>query len=268
MNGAPGVVIFVNSGGARVRPMSDKVVKIRTKFDKEAEFVQPGRAVTISAHVDRYLVIGKADDAQWEKYGIKVKAEENMIKLEPGHRLMHGGELRTVISVTDKKAILCNDAGQEFTEKRSVNQIFFTDISTGLMHIFNEQERASHLQTFLATRKAPEQSGEQQQTGAEENDGDMSKKAKATKGKAGKNGASKSTTKAASNGEGRKDFIWGLLDGKLTKREITDKVIAKFGGDKAAILKRVNDAPFYMRKAGLEPAWKDEPSSKADAKKD
>jgi len=55
----------------------------------------------------------------------------------------------------------------------------------------------------------------------------------------------------------QKDYIWSQLDGSKTKAEIAIKVGEKFGTDMKTALKRVNDAPFYMRKAGLNPIWKE-----------
>ena len=56
----------------------------------------------------------------------------------------------------------------------------------------------------------------------------------------------------------RVKLIDSMLDGTFTKREITAAVIKAHGGDEKAVLKLVNDRPFYMRKAGLKPAWKAE----------
>jgi hypothetical protein len=64
LDGGTVVVLMVNGSGARVRSMANKTVKIRTRFDKEAEFVQPNRAFTISKHIERSLVVGKATEQQ------------------------------------------------------------------------------------------------------------------------------------------------------------------------------------------------------------
>lgn len=260
-NGSICLVISVNDSCARIRPMTEKIVRIKTRFDKETEFVAPGAIIAISAHVDRYLVIGKATDAQWQQYNKQPKKEDKMIQLEVGDQLMHGGELRTVISVTEKKAVLGNLAGQEFSEKRKVNELLFTDSATNVLCRFNEEQRAKHITDFLAARKAPPAGEEQtkQISGAEQNEDSMSSKKNATK----KNGKSNGKPAAkATNGEARrKDLIWSLLDGKLTKDQIADKVLAKFPGDRETVLKRINDAPFYMRKAGLKPAWKEKESA-------
>lgn len=54
----------------------------------------------------------------------------------------------------------------------------------------------------------------------------------------------------------QKGYIWSQLDGSKTKKEICAAVVKKFGTDAETAAKRINDAPFYMRKAGLKPAWK------------
>lgn len=96
------------------------------------------------------------------------------------------------------------------------------------------------------------------------------KKGKATKAKADKKaktpakGAKKAAAKPAKKTDAapvvrseQKEYIWSQLDGSKTKKEICAVVVKKFGTDEATALKRINDAPFYMRKAGLKPAWKE-----------
>lgn len=195
MNGAPGIVISCNESCARVQPMVENVVKIRTRFDKETEFVRPGQPISISACMDRSLVIGRATEQQWEKYCKKKPAEVKTQSPEP----------QTVPPA--------------------------------------EQEQTTN-------------------GGAQTETKQMSKK-QATKGSKKKAAASK--TNGTGRDSARKDFIWSLLDGAHTKEEITDQTVKKFGGDRATILKRVNDAPFYMRKAGLKPAWKEKEKASATA---
>jgi uncharacterized membrane protein YkoI len=56
----------------------------------------------------------------------------------------------------------------------------------------------------------------------------------------------------------RVKLIDSMLDGTFTKREITAAVIKDHGGKEKSVLKLVNDRPFHMRKAGLNPSWKKE----------
>lgn len=149
---------------------------------------------------DRILERGKISELE----KLKTKGWK-MITLELGDRLIHGGELRTVVVVTDKTATLGNERGEEFEEVRRVNEFYFTDPKDKSFRRLNEQERADNLERFLVERKPP--TGEtEKNSGAEK---------KETKVKA------KKEKKVKTNGEVKKERKGGLFGSSICRVAMT-----------------------------------------------
>lgn len=154
------------------------------------------------------------------------------IRLEPGDQLMHGGEERTVVQVTDRRALLESAAGEQVWEKRVVSDFYFERNGTVLR--FDEAERAKHLENFLASRKpkaaGSEPIGQITDNNTETTENDMAKKSKSKK--AVKPKAAKA--KAATNGKETQPEIMGFRVRAVMRK------LGKSGADSeqvAAILK-------------------------------
>lgn len=125
---------------------------------------------SIPTELPRNLVVESRGEAGLRELR-RAKAERHRageIKVEPGDVLCHGGELRTVVSVTDTGCVLGNLGGQEFPDTRWLNE-FLCQCPGHPPKRLNEQERADNLKNFLATRQPPVAAGNGNQR---RNDGD------------------------------------------------------------------------------------------------
>ena len=168
------------------------------------------------------------------------KLKHGMVALEPGDRMCHGGQVRTVISVTDKTALLGNLDGQEFTEERNVNEFLFTDCKTSAVYRLSEEERAAHLKNFINERKSPPAETENKPSDEKENEVMATKKAKAVKAatavkvkvekkpKAAKLESGDTTKQPKQPRGARADFILGLIKKQATGDEIWTATREKF----------------------------------------
>lgn len=160
------------------------------------------------------------------------KPKAGMVRLEPGDQLCHGGEVRTVVEVTDKAATIENDAGQQFKEKRVVNEFLFTDCNTNEVRRLDAAQRAAHLKEFLATRKPPV-AGDNKPSGEQETV--MAKKAKVKKVKTEKKSKVVKVSYA-----GRPEFIAKLVAKGETDAAIMEAVKAEYpGSSKGNVVKTI-----------------------------
>ena len=81
--------------------------------------------------------------------------KKGMITLEPGDCICHGGEWRTVILVGKHDCTLGNLNGDEFTEKRTVNEFYTKECGSHKRVRFDATQRDAHLAEFLRQRKSP-----------------------------------------------------------------------------------------------------------------
>ena len=57
---------------------------------------------------------------------------------------------------------------------------------------------------------------------------------------------------------GKCAYLWSLLEvGGITRKEMVKLAVEKFGGTELATLRTISAIPSAMRKAGVEPKWKD-----------
>jgi hypothetical protein len=151
----------------------------------------------------------------------KVMAK-GMVKLEPGDKLCYTGTLHTVIAVTERRALMEDADGKQTWDKRVVNDFMFTDCNTSAVYRLNEQERAKHLEHFLASRKSSPGKESTQSNGTEETE--MKARVKSSKPvKSEKSTKAKSTAKEGGVNTGisacvRKWVADGLRDDKLMEK--------------------------------------------------
>ncbi len=200
---------------------------------------------SIPTELPRHLVVESRGEAGLRALR-RAKAERHRageIKVEPGDVLCHGGELRTVVSVTETGCVLGNLAGQEFPDTRWLNE-FLCQCPGHPPKRLNEQERADNLKDFLATRKPPvaQATATSGATTVTENK-PMAKKAKAVK--AEKKEQQKQTTEVS-----QKQFIEGLCDGKHTKSEAVALCVATYGTSEKAAKGAVNNCRHFQKKEG------------------
>lgn len=153
-----------------------------------------GKPRTHANRVARNLILKRGGKAALDEFlnktkqptkGRDVKTEE-LVKLEPGDRLCHGGKIKTVVAVTETGATIEGEDGVQFLETRRVNRFLFTNCKSSAFVRLDEQQRAAHLKDFLA-RRPQAATGNNETKSGEENE-DMSRKSK--KETNGKNGDS------------------------------------------------------------------------------
>lgn len=229
-----------------------------------------GKPRTVNNPFPRHLVVSRGGQPALDEFlgnkaaaAQKPKVKKGFVLLEPGDKLCHGGEMRTVVSVSDKKCVIGNLDGQFFGEDRLVNDFLLLECCTHKFIRLDESQRAANLEQFLRLRKSPQP--ETETSDATETPHIETMKSTKTKTKTVKQAkqakqAKESKPKVAreNHSESRNGFIWSLLDGSKTKEQIISAAIEKFGGTQKKVAKQVNNAPFYMRKAGLDPKWKAE----------
>jgi len=118
-----------------------------------------GKVRTVNTPFSRHLIIERGGQAALDKFNNdakeKDKSRKGFIQTEPGDVLCHGGEIRTVVSVTDKWCTIGSLDGEEFAEPRWLNEFFFRDCTCHQLVRLDADARAANLKQFLAQRKSP-----------------------------------------------------------------------------------------------------------------
>jgi len=132
---------------------------------------------------------------------------KGMVKLEPGDKLCYAGKSHTVVATTERRALLEDADGKQVWDKRVVNEFMFTDCNTSAVYRLNEQERAKHLENFLASRKPSSGKESTQPNGTEET---KEMKARVKAGKVSKKQTKKASESNGKASSGRKGEWWGF----------------------------------------------------------
>lgn len=148
---------------------------------------------------------------------------KGMVKLEPGDKLCYAGALHTVVAVTERRALMENADGKQTWDKRVVNEFMFTDCNTSAVYRLNEQERKSHLEHFLASRK-PSRAQESTQTNGEEKE----MKARVKAGKPVKVKKERTSAKEGGVNTGISACVRKWVADGLRDEKLIDKVKVKF----------------------------------------
>lgn len=121
-----------------------------------------GKPRTVQNPFPRHLVISRGGQPALDEFigkkaeaAAQPKVKKGFVLLEPGDKLCHGGEMRTVVSVLEKRCIIGNLDGQEFYEDRQVNEFLLLECCTHKYIRLDPAQRAANLEQFLAQRKSP-----------------------------------------------------------------------------------------------------------------
>lgn len=155
----PGDVVQIDGGLVIVTAVKDDKATVAPVSDfngKNPHALRHGinRQITNNRLFERRGKAGLDDFLKEQAAAAKCKGK-GLIKLEPGDKLCHGGEWRTVTAVTDKTATIGSLDGQAFMEDRLVNEFLLTECCTHKLVRLNAEERAENLKQFLSQRKSP-----------------------------------------------------------------------------------------------------------------
>lgn len=148
-----------------------------------------GKPRTVQNPFPRHLVISRGGQPALDEFldkkveaAAQPKVKKGFVLLEPGDRLCHGGEMRTVVRVLGKRCIIGNLDGQEFYEDRQVNEFLLLECCTHKYIRLDPAQRAANLEQFLAQRKSPlPEAQTSDETTENESEKPMAKKTKAVK---------------------------------------------------------------------------------------
>lgn len=199
-----------------------------------------GKPRTVQNPFPRHLVISRGGQPALDEFlgkkaaaAAQPKVKKGFVLLEPGDKLCHGGEMRTVVSVLEKRCIIGNLDGQEFYEDRQVNEFLLLECCTHKYIRLDAAQRAANLEQFLAQRKSPLPMGEpvsdETKTTENESEKPMAKKTKAVKAAKVKKIKSESKTAAVSYA-GRPEFIAKLIAKGEKDAAIMEAVKAEYPG--------------------------------------
>jgi hypothetical protein len=156
---------------------------------------------------------------------------KGMVKLEAGDKLCYNGEPHTVVAVTERRALMEDADGKQTWDKRIVNEFMFTDCNSGAVYRLNEQERAKHLENFLAARKPSRAKESTQPNGEEKETTEMKARVKAGKPVKSKKETKPAAAKPEANGDNNKLFghpvtvVARTLGAKGATLETVEKVV-------------------------------------------
>lgn len=150
-----------------------------------------GKPRTVNNPFPRHLVISRGGQPALDEFlgkksaaAAQPKVKKGFVLLEPGDKLCHGGEMRTVVSVLEKRCIIGNLEGQEFYEDRQVNEFLLLECCTHKYIRLDPAQRAANLEQFLAQRKSPlPEAQTSDETTENESEKPMAKKTKAVEAK-------------------------------------------------------------------------------------
>jgi hypothetical protein len=156
---------------------------------------------TVTTPFPRHLIIERGGQAALDKFKASLaepKQKPGTVRLEPGDRLCHGGEIRTVMLVAGERCSIGNLEGQTFIEDRVVNEFLLTECCSHKFVRLNAEERAANLKQFLAQRQSP--LPEAETTSDNPNTPMKTKKSTRTRAAASKTPRKRSKTPAAPKG--------------------------------------------------------------------
>ena len=237
MKASPGDVIQIDGGLVIVTSVKGDKAEVLPVSDFKGR--QPHALKNgINAEISRDRLFesrGEEGLAAFIQARSETDKHKGFIKLEPGDQLCHGGELRTVISVTSEDAIIGNLAGQEFSEERWLNEYFFQDCTCHKLVRLNAEQRATNLKQFLQQRKSP--LPEAEECNETEKPHIESMKAK-TKSKSPKPAKEPKSKPAAKSFAGSSTYIRDLIAKGSDKAEVIIKVTEKYGMPERMIVER------------------------------
>lgn len=197
-----------------------------------------GKPRTVNNPFPRHLVVSRGGQPALNEFlGSKAaaaqqpKVKKGFVLLEPGDKLCHGGEMRTVVSVLEKKCVIGNLDGQFFREDRLVNEFLLLECCTHKFIRLDEVQRAANLEQFLRLRKSPQPESAETSDETTENESEKPVAKKAKSAKQSKAQKSKTESKpAAVSYAGRPEFIAKLIAKGEKDAAIMEAVKAEYPG--------------------------------------
>lgn len=207
-----------------------------------------GKPRTVQNPFPRHLVISRGGQPALDEFlgkkaeaAAQPKVKKGFVLLEPGDKLCHGGEMRTVVSVLEKRCIIGNLDGQEFYEDRQVNEFLLLECCTHKYIRLDPAQRAANLEQFLAQRKSPlPEAQTSDETTENESEKPMAKKTKSVKTKEVKAKKVKSASAVTVSYAGRPEFIAKLIAKGEKDAAIMEAVKVEYpGSSKGNVMKTI-----------------------------
>jgi hypothetical protein len=230
LDGGEHMVEMVNDCRARCVPMEKKNVKFTdSKTGDTVGFDRRGNTKSICPNLPRNLVLEHRGTAGLKEFQASKKAQakevagrKGLVKLEPGDQLCYRGEICTVTEVAEKTATIGSPDGNDYQEKRWVNESFFRCCGgVNLNQPGHNREEA--LKQFLAQRPSPLPEAQTSDESTQEKVTEMKSRTKSVKSSRKTKPASKkstATTKAAAVNQVRSKGKLGQLFGHSVVRVV------------------------------------------------